>query len=46
MFAQYALANFFALYKSGHGVVRMFFFHIQALVRLGVPSQRSVDLTF
>ncbi|TFK43571.1 glycosyltransferase family 2 protein [Crucibulum laeve] len=27
----YALANFFTLYKSGHGVIRMFFLHIQAL---------------
>ncbi|KAF9006420.1 glycosyltransferase family 2 protein [Cyathus striatus] len=27
----YALANFFTLYKSGHGIIRMFFFHIQAL---------------
>lgn len=27
----YALVNFFKLYKSGHGILRMFFFHIQAL---------------
>ncbi|KAK7696039.1 Chitin synthase, class 7 [Cerrena zonata] len=27
----YALVNFFKLYKSGHGIIRMFFFHIQAL---------------
>ncbi|KAH8106018.1 glycosyltransferase family 2 protein [Cristinia sonorae] len=27
----YALVNFFKLYKSGHGLIRMFFFHIQAL---------------
>lgn len=27
----YALANFFKLYRSGHGIFRMFFFHIQAL---------------
>ncbi|KAI0346769.1 glycosyltransferase family 2 protein [Trametopsis cervina] len=27
----YALVNFFRLYKSGHGLIRMFFFHVQAL---------------
>ncbi|KAF7433398.1 Chitin synthase, class 2 [Pleurotus ostreatus] len=27
----YALVNFFRLYKSGHGIIRMFFFHIQGL---------------
>ncbi|TFK75950.1 glycosyltransferase family 2 protein [Pluteus cervinus] len=27
----YALVNFFAFYKSGHGIIRMFFLHIQAL---------------
>jgi len=27
----YALVNFFAFYKSGHGVIRMFFLHLQAL---------------
>ncbi|CAE6428461.1 unnamed protein product [Rhizoctonia solani] len=27
----YSLVHFFKLYKSGHGIVRMFFFHIQAL---------------
>ncbi|QRV76364.1 chitin synthase [Ceratobasidium sp. AG-Ba] len=27
----YALVHFFRLYKSGHGIVRMFFFHIQGL---------------
>ncbi|TDL29527.1 chitin synthase [Rickenella mellea] len=27
----YALVHFFRLYKSGHGVIRMFFFHIQGL---------------
>ncbi|KAJ8502894.1 hypothetical protein ONZ45_g11340 [Pleurotus djamor] len=27
----YALVNFFRIYKSGHGVIRMFFFHVQAL---------------
>ncbi|KAF8639963.1 hypothetical protein AX17_001213 [Amanita inopinata Kibby_2008] len=27
----YALVNFFRLYKSGHNIIRMFFFHIQAL---------------
>ena len=29
----YALIHFFNMYKSGHGIVRMFFFHLQALVR-------------
>jgi chitin synthase len=29
----YALVNFFKIYKSGHGFVRMCFMHIQALVR-------------
>ena len=28
----YALVNFFRLYQSGHGIIRMFFLHIQALV--------------
>ncbi|CAE6360610.1 unnamed protein product [Rhizoctonia solani] len=27
----YSIVHFFKLYKSGHGIVRMFFFHIQAL---------------
>jgi chitin synthase len=27
----YALVNFFQLYRSGHGVIRMFFFHVQAI---------------
>jgi chitin synthase len=27
----YALVNFFKLYRSGHGVIRMFFLHVQAL---------------
>ncbi|KAG9317517.1 glycosyltransferase family 2 protein [Chiua virens] len=27
----YGLVNFFQLYRSGHGIIRMFFFHIQAL---------------
>ncbi|CAE6538549.1 unnamed protein product [Rhizoctonia solani] len=27
----YSLVHFFKLYKSGHGIIRMFFFHIQAL---------------
>lgn len=31
---QYSLVHFFKFYKSGHGPIRMFFFHIQALVRL------------
>ncbi len=30
---QYAIINFFNLYRSGHGIIRMFFFHIQAFVR-------------
>lgn len=38
--AQYAIVNFFKLYRSGHGIIRMFFFHVQALVRLcGVPAE-------
>ncbi|OSX60115.1 glycosyltransferase family 2 protein [Postia placenta MAD-698-R-SB12] len=27
----YALVNFFKLYRSGHGIIRMFFLHIQAI---------------
>jgi len=27
----YALVHFFKLYKSGHGIIRMFFFHLQSL---------------
>jgi len=30
----YALVNFFRLYKSGHGLIRMFFFHVQALYNI------------
>ncbi|KAI0034078.1 glycosyltransferase family 2 protein [Vararia minispora EC-137] len=30
----YALVHFFRLYKSGHGIIRMFFFHIQALYNI------------
>lgn len=30
----YALIHFFSIYKSSHGIVRMFFFHIQALYNL------------
>ncbi|ESK97608.1 chitin synthase [Moniliophthora roreri MCA 2997] len=30
----YALVNFFKLYQSGHGIFRMFFFHIQALYNI------------
>lgn len=29
---QYALVHFFAFYQSGHGPLRMFFLHLQALV--------------
>jgi chitin synthase len=28
----YALIHFFNMYKSNHGIIRMFFFHLQALV--------------
>jgi len=28
----YALVNFFRLYQSGHGIIRMFFLHIQGIV--------------
>jgi chitin synthase len=34
----YTLANFFRLYQSGHGLIRMFFLHIQALVSAGFPA--------
>ncbi|KAL5508261.1 CHS1_1 [Sanghuangporus vaninii] len=30
----YALVHFFRFYKSGHGIIRMFFFHIQALYNI------------
>jgi len=30
----YALVNFFKLYKSGHGIIRMFFFHIQGIYNI------------
>ncbi|THH31301.1 hypothetical protein EUX98_g2888 [Antrodiella citrinella] len=30
----YALVNFFKLYKSGHGIIRMIFFHIQAIYNI------------
>jgi chitin synthase len=30
----YALVNFFMFYRSGHGIIRMFFLHVQALVCL------------
>ncbi|KIK65305.1 glycosyltransferase family 2 protein [Collybiopsis luxurians FD-317 M1] len=30
----YALVNFFRFYQSGHGVIRMFFFHVQALYNI------------
>ncbi|EEB96911.1 hypothetical protein MPER_03866, partial [Moniliophthora perniciosa FA553] len=30
----YALVNFFKLYQSGHGIFRMFFFHVQALYNI------------
>ena len=32
---KYATVHFFKLYKSGHNPIRMFFFHIQALVSFG-----------
>jgi chitin synthase len=28
----YSLVNFYRIYQSDHGVIRIFFFHIQALV--------------
>src|SRR6266404_1706272 len=31
--SQYAVVHFFRFYQSGHGIIRLFFFHIQALVR-------------
>ncbi|KAF7313759.1 Chitin synthase [Mycena chlorophos] len=30
----YALVNFFMFYKSGHGIIRMFFLHVQALYNI------------
>ncbi len=33
----YALVNFFRFYRSGHGIFRMLFFHLQGLVSY-VPS--------
>lgn len=30
----YAIVHFFRLYKSSHGIIRMFFFHIQALYNI------------
>ncbi|KAG5646609.1 Chitin synthase, class 1 [Asterophora parasitica] len=30
----YALVNFFKLYRSNHGIIRMFFLHIQALYNI------------
>ncbi|KAH0587521.1 Chitin synthase, class 1 [Termitomyces sp. 'cryptogamus'] len=30
----YALVNFFAFYRSGHGIIRMFFLHVQALYNI------------
>ncbi|KAJ3841463.1 class III chitin synthase [Lentinula raphanica] len=30
----YALVNFFRFYQSGHGLIRMFFFHVQALYNI------------
>lgn len=30
----YALVNFFSFYRSGHGPIRMFFFHLQAIYNI------------
>ncbi|KAI0082452.1 glycosyltransferase family 2 protein [Panus rudis PR-1116 ss-1] len=30
----YAIVNFFKLYRSGHGIIRMFFLHIQAFYNI------------
>ncbi|KAJ7638777.1 glycosyltransferase family 2 protein [Roridomyces roridus] len=30
----YALVNFFMFYKSGHGIIRMFFLHVQAVYNI------------
>nr|ADX07313.1 putative chitin synthase [Flammulina velutipes] len=35
----YALVNFFRLYRSGHGIFRLFFFHIQGLFVLGLGNR-------
>ena len=37
----YALVNFFKLYQSGHGIIRMFFLHIQAIVSTVFSSMHS-----
>ena len=34
----YALVHFFRFYKSGHGIIRMFFFHVQGIVSLSYFS--------
>jgi len=39
---QYSLVHFFRLYRSGHNIFRLFFFHIQAIVRS--PSSYSSAL--
>ncbi|THH15206.1 hypothetical protein EW146_g5227 [Bondarzewia mesenterica] len=30
----YAVVHFFRFYKSGHGIIRMFFFHVQAIYNI------------
>jgi chitin synthase len=40
----YALVNFFMFYKSGHGILRMFFLHIQAIVRLDSLTHLGLSL--
>jgi chitin synthase len=37
--------HFFRLYQSSHGIVRMFFFHIQALVRISLLETLGLRLT-
>jgi len=39
--SQYALVNFFKLYRSGHGLIAMLFFHIQAIVRVVIDLKHD-----
>ena len=46
LFVKYATVHFFKLYKSGHNPIRMFFFHIQALVSQINPGvSASISIT-
>jgi chitin synthase len=39
----YALVNFYRIYQSDHGIIRIFFLHIQALVRIHTLSQHALS---